>query len=226
MSKDVTSRQKELLTILYNYIRDTGYPPTFEEMRERLNVSSNQSVLDLLYQLEEKKLVKREEGTSRGITILPLGYQLLERSPLVPFLGTTSAGFPLEPIEISGEWQTISSQVTQLKDEIFLLKISGDSMINAGIDDGDIVLIKSQKEFVSGDIVLAQIGDEATIKRFISDDTPPFIYLKPENPRYEVIPFTEEVRLKGKVISVLKNNQWYPVVKRRAENADQKTKPS
>ncbi|XOB46496.1 MAG: transcriptional repressor LexA [Candidatus Nealsonbacteria bacterium] len=209
--KDITKRQKELLSIIYEYIKDTGYPPTFEEMRERLNVSSNQSIIDLLTKLEKQGTIKRSEASARSIVILPLGYKVLNQPRLAAFLGVTSAGAPIEAIEISGEWQSVSSDIKRLKGEIFLLKISGDSMINAGIEDGDIVLVKSQKEFVSGDIVLAQIEDESTIKRFISGDTPPYVYLKPENPKYDIIPFTEEGRLLGKVISVLKNGYWRSV---------------
>ncbi len=89
-----------------------------------------------------------------------------------------------------------------------MLRISGDSMINAGIDDGDMVLVQSKKEFVSKEIVLAEVDGNSTIKRFISEDKPPYVYLKPENPNYENIPFTDEVRLRGKVISILKNNIW------------------
>lgn len=196
------------MRILYDFIRDTGYPPTFDEMRGVLRVISNQSVLDLLNHLEKKKFIKRQESVARSIAVLPLGYEVLGRPPLAPILGVTSAGSPLEAIEVTGEWQQVSSQVSQLKQEVFLLKISGDSMINAGIDDGDVVLVQSQKEFVSGDVVLARIYDETTVKRFISDNTPPFIYLKPENPKYEVIPFDENTRLVGKAISVLKNDSW------------------
>ena len=92
-----------------------------------------------------------------------------------------------------------------------MLKVSGDSMINAGIDDGDAVLVQTKKEFVSGEIVLADNGGEATIKRFMSDDKPPYVYLKPENPKYGNILFTDEVRLKGKVISVFNKEQWKSV---------------
>ena len=208
MVSSITERQKELLENLYRYIISTGYPPTFEELREQLNVSSNQSVIDLLRKLENKKLIKRSESQARSITILPLGYEVLGKPPIAPFLGATSAGVPLQAIEISGEWQILSSQVAMLQDNVFLLQISGDSMINAGIDDGDKVLVKSQKEFVSGDIVLAKVGDESMVKRFISEDKPPYLYLKPENPNYEIIYFTEDVVLEGKVISVLKNGQW------------------
>ena len=91
-----------------------------------------------------------------------------------------------------------------------MLKISGDSMINAGIDDGDAVLVQTVKEFVSKDIVFAEIGDGGTVKRFISEDKPPYVYLKPENPNYKNILFTDDVRLKGKVISILKKSQWMP----------------
>jgi repressor LexA len=210
MGNQATKRQKELLTIIYQYIKDMGYPPTFEEMRESLNVSSNQSVIDLLKKLKDSGLVQRGEG-ARSIAVLPLGYDVLGKPPLVGFLGAISAGVPMEAIEISGEWQAMTSgieKIERLKDEVFMLKISGDSMINAGIDNGDLVLVQFKREFISGDIVYAQIGDEATIKRFISDDRPPYVYLKPENPAYDIIPFTEETELKGKVISILKNDYW------------------
>lgn len=204
----ITPRQKDLLFIIYNYIKSEGYPPTFEEMRERLKVVSNQSVIDLLMKLDKNKYIKKNESIARSIAILPLGYEILGKPLLAPFLGITSAGAPINAIEISGNWQQISPGVAQLADKVFLLKISGDSMINAGIDDGDMVLVKSEKEYISGNIVLARIGDEATIKRFISDENPPYVYLKPENPKYKIIPITDEMKLEGKVISILKEGYW------------------
>lgn len=208
MIKSITKRQRELLSIIYHYIQNEGYPPTFEEMRKRLKVTSNQSVIDLLVRLEKRHIIKRDQSTTRSIVILPIGYEILAKPPLIPFVGITTAGSPIETIEIQGEWQTISPEVSQLKGEIFLLKISGDSMINAGIENNDIVLVKKEKEFSSGTIVLARVGEEATVKRFISDDQPPYIYLKPENPKYTIIPFTHEMRLEGKVLSVLKSGYW------------------
>lgn len=211
MKNRITERQKGLLSIIYEYIKDIGYPPTFEEMRENLGVSSNQSVIDLLYKLEKGGLIKKSEGSARGLSLLPAAYKVLGEPPLAPFLGFTSAGAPMEAVEISGEWQPIADNAVQLKGEVFLLKISGDSMINAGINDGDIVFVKSQKEFIPGDIVLAYHEGGATVKRFISEDKPPYIYLKPENPQYPIIPFTNETELKGRVISILKNGYWKPV---------------
>ena len=208
MTLPITKRQKQTLSIIYNYIKDTGYPPTFEEMREQLGVSSNQSVLDLLNKLEKHRVIKRNESVARSIVILPLGYEALEKPPVVPFLGISHAGAPIAAIEISGEWQTLSPNISKLNEEVFLLKVSGDSMVNASIEEGDIILVKHQKEFVSEDIVLADVNGESTIKRFISDNNPPYVYIKPENPNYPVIPFTERVRLSGKVVSVLKKGTW------------------
>lgn len=211
MKKQITKRQKQLLSVIYRHIKNTGYPPSFEEMREGIGVTSNQSIIDFLDKLIQKKFIKKEQATARGISILPNGYDVLNKPHMVPLLGVTSAGVPTEAIEITGDWKTLPSiqdKLERLNSEIFLLKISGDSMINAGINDGDVVLVQDQKEFISGDIVLAQIGEESTIKRFISEDKPPHIYLKPENPKYKIIPATDDMRLKGKVISVLSNGHW------------------
>jgi len=211
MGKPITTRQKDLLAIIYEYFRDAGYPPTIAEMRERLSVASNQSVIDLLGKLRDKGIIQRNQGNARNVAILPLGYEALGKPPLVPFLGVTTAGAPIEAVEISGEWREMPGGVAKLQSDVFMLRIAGDSMINAGIDDGDAVLVQTKKEFVSGEIVYAQMGDEGTIKRFMSDDKPPYVYLKPENPKYELIPFTHEMELKGKIISVLKNNYWQSV---------------
>ena len=207
----ITKRQKQLLEIIYNYIKDTGYPPTFEEMRESLGVVSNQSIIDLLAKLENQKLLKRNEASARSLTILSLGNKILGQPPLIPFLGSTIAGSPMEAMEIAGEWKQISPEIKELKNNVFILKVFGDSMINAGIENEDIVLVKEQKEFISGDIVLVKIEDGSTIKRFVSNDKPPYVYLKPENPKYKNIPFIDDMELKGKVISILKNGYWGPV---------------
>ncbi|MBI1866492.1 MAG: repressor LexA [Candidatus Staskawiczbacteria bacterium] len=204
----ITKRQKQLLEIIYNHIKDTGYPPTFEEMRESLKVVSNQSVIDLLAKLEKQKFLRKNEASARSLIILPLGNKILERNPLIPMLGSASAGSPIDALEISGEWQEVSTDVAQLKENVFLIKIIGDSMINANIENDDIVLIQNQKEFVSGDIVLANVAGDRTVKRFISDDKPPYVYLKPENPKYENIPFIDDTEIIGKVISVFKKGTW------------------
>lgn len=211
MEKTLTQRQNQLLSLLFEYIKNNGFPPTFEEMRESLGVSSNQSILDLLEKLIKGGFIRRNENAARGLTILPLGYQVLGKPPLAAFLGATAAGAPIEAQEIVGEWQEVPGDVEKLKDEVFLFKVVGDSMINAGIDDADVVLVKAHKEFFSRDVVLAQYGELSTIKRFISEDKPPYVYLKPENPKFNIIPFDPQTRLIGKVISVFKQGYWQPI---------------
>ena len=210
MKKTITERQKQLLEVIYDFCASSGYPPTFEEMRQNLGVSSNQSIVDLLEKLRRDGFIKKDSG-ARSLAILHLGYAAIGRPALAPVLGTTTAGLPAESIEITGAWHPVSADVAKFAEDVFMLKISGDSMINAGIDDGDAVLVQTMKEFVSGDIVFAEIGEEGTVKRFMSDDKPPYVYLKPENPDYKNILFTDDVRLKGKVISILKKSQWVPV---------------
>jgi len=210
MQRAITERQKQLLEVIYDFCASSGYPPTFEEMRQNLGVSSNQSIVDLLEKLRRDGFIKKDSG-ARSLAILHLGYEVIGRPALAPVLGTTTAGLPAESIEIAGDWHPVSSDVAKFAEDIFMLKISGDSMINAGIDDGDAVLVQTMKEFVSGDIVFAEIGDEGTVKRFMSDDKPPYVYLKPENPNYKNILFTDDVRLKGKIISVLKDKSWQSV---------------
>ncbi len=213
MEIQITPRQKELLSVIYNFIQSDGFPPTFEQMREKLGVVSNQSIVDLLEKLKEKKFIKKGTG-ARDLVILPLGYKVLNKPLVAAFLGATSAGAPIEAIGISGEWKILPSnfeKIEKLNEEIFILKIHGDSMINAGIDDGDLVLVQTKKEFYTGEVVLATIGEDTTVKRFISQDKPPYVFLKPENPKYPHISFTDETKLTGKVISVLKNGYWQQV---------------
>lgn len=208
MQNQITKRQKELLAIIYRFIRDTGYPPTLEEMKEKLGVVSNQSILDLLSKLEHQRLIKKQDGAARGIVIKPKGYEILQKPSLVAEVGVTAAGSFMEAVAIKGEWQAVSKEVSKFKDDVYILKIFGDSMTNAGINDGDLVLAQKKKEFYTNDIVVAQTPDGTTVKRFIFEDKPPYVYLKPENLKYKNIRFTEEMRMEGKVISVFKNGFW------------------
>lgn len=199
MNKQPTNRQKELLEIIYKHIEQSGYPPTLEDMREKLKVSSNQSVLDLLKSLEVKKLVKREEGEARSIQILPHGYDAIGKVPLVRVVGKTAAG-PAKEAILQHEWLPLPSGYKKY-DNVFVVQVSGNSMIDVNIYDGDAVLIKKQREYKSGDIVLAQIGEDVTLKTFIAKNNK--TYLKPENPNYRIIAITEDTYFLGKMIANL-----------------------
>lgn len=205
MKSQATTRQKELLSIIYQYIKDEGFPPTMEEMRERLNVSSNQSIIDLLKKLESGGFINKMESVARGIKILPLGLKILGRERLVPVVGFTAAGPYLETFtDIHFKWTELPSgmipnEKLKQSDDVFIVQVSGDSMINAGIDNGDMLLIKKSKEFKSGDIVVARSEEGTTVKKFIAEGGKR--YLKPENPAYENMPIIPgEIHFEGKVI--------------------------
>jgi len=196
----LTERQKQTLMFIYNSIRYSGYPPTLSEIREELQVVSNQAVLDLLKILEEKKYIRKEEGAARGLQVTQKGYDELNVSPYAPMVGTTAAGPFMDTLEQYGEWQEISKDLSKLSDKIALFKIKGDSMIGAGLNDGDIIVIQYHvNEFKNGDIVLVRGDDGITIKRFVNRNGK--AHLAPENPKYDRIPFTPDLRLIGKVIS-------------------------
>ncbi len=199
----LTPRQKLILQVIYNQIKSSGFPPTLADLREALDIKSNQAVLEHLTALENKGFIKREEGAARGIRILSKTFKLLNLKPLIPFAGISSAGSFVEAIEQTGEWKAVSPEITQFQDRVFLIKVNGDSMIGAGIKDGDIVLVKEAEEFKNNDIVLAQTSDGTTVKRFIKKGNQ--IYLKPENPKYKNIYLDEnsDFKLLGVVISNL-----------------------
>lgn len=196
----LTERQKQTLMFIYNSIKYSGYPPTLSDLRESLNVASNQAVLDLLKILETKKYIRREEGAARGLQLTQKGYDGLNVSTYAPMIGVTAAGPFMDTLEQHGEWKEISSDLAKLSDNIALFKVKGESMIGAGLNDGDVVVVKHEvTEFKNGDIVLARSDDGTTIKRFVNTNNK--VYLAPENPKYSRIPFTPDLRLIGKVIS-------------------------
>ena len=205
MQKEIaTKRQKQVLKIIYSSLINAGFPPSFSELKEKLKISSNQSLLDIFSVLERKCLIRREEGSARGIKILKAGYKTINAPPLAPIVGSTSAGSFTEAIEEIDVWQPLSKDVQTIAEDVMIVRVMGDSMINADIKDGDFILFKKTNEFVSGDIVLAQTPDGTTVKRFISQDNPPHVFLKPENPKYSNIPFTDDMRLVAKMVK--KNN--------------------
>ena len=204
MESSITTRQKQLLQVIYDFIKNTGFPPTFEEMREKLNVSSNQSVIDLLEKLEQERAIRRNEGSARSININPLGYKILGKQ-MCPLVGVSAAGPFLDSFTDNDfKWMEIPSNIIpnekiKQSDEVFIVQVSGDSMINAGIDDGNLLLVNKLKEFKTGDIVVARNSDGTTVKRFVVEGGKR--YLKPENPAYQNIPIIPgEIFFEGKVI--------------------------
>ena len=144
----ITKRQKDLLLSIYNSLKNEGFPPSFDELKAKLNISSNQAIIDHLSSLEKKGLISREEKSARGIKITPLGFKTIKTNPLIPVAGNSYAGAFAETFSQSS-WMTLSNHVEKLEEQVYIIKINGDSMINAGINDGDHLLVQEKKEFVS-----------------------------------------------------------------------------
>lgn len=198
---DLTLRQKQVLKAIYRSIKDSGFPPTLADLRDELDVVSNQAVLDLLRILEDKKYIKKEEGAARGIKILRKGYDALGAKAMMPYVGVSAAGPYMQAFE-DIQWKNVGQNVEELED--ILVKVRGDSMIGAGLEDGDIVIVRKAKEFKNGDIVLARNDDETTIKRFVHENGR--VYLKPENPKYKNLPIYPDTRLVGKILKKINVN--------------------
>lgn len=205
MSTKLTSKQKSVLELIYASLETSGFPPTLADLREELGLASNQSVLNFLEALEKKDCIKREEGQARGIIILPLGYKEIGKDPLVKMAGYSAAGPYLESFLETFTFIPIETKVlenekiNEAKDRVFVIQVIGDSMINAGINDGDNLLIRESKEYKSGDIVLAETEEGATVKKFVAEGGKR--YLEPQNPAYQrMIIIPGEVRFRGKII--------------------------
>lgn len=204
-AKNLTPKQRKVLAMVYESIHSAGYPPSLSDLKYKLGVSSNQSVLNFFSALESKGCITRQKGEARGIKILPLGFKILGKDRLAQVAGESSAGPFTESYAESFRWVTLpgavlqNEEIKQAQDEVFVVQVRGDSMINAAIDDGDLLLIKKTREFKSGDIVVARNDDGTTVKRFVAEPDGR-AYLKPENPAYKIIPIFENTLFEGKVI--------------------------
>ena len=182
MKKELTKRQEEILTYIKKYIVKHGYPPATREIGAALNLSSPATVHVHLKHLEEMGLIRKTSSKFRTIEVLGENEyaDVKEDIVKVPLLGKITAGSPIEAIENPGEYFDLPVSLVPSKEEIFTLKVSGMSMINAGIYDGDIVIVQKQKMAKNGEIVVAMTEEnEVTLKRFYKEDG--YIRLQPEN---------------------------------------------
>ena len=199
---NITKRQKELLNYLTVAIREKGLPPTISEMAKALGVASKNAVAKLLRALEEQGFLKRD-GTPRGLRVFDeFRNEILAGSWAVPILGSIPAGSPLRVEEQVEDWVNLPQSLIRGRKDVFLLKVRGDSMVGAGILAGDLVIVKPTREAKSGDIVVALLHDEATVKRFL--EIRGRKYLKPENPKYQNIYPQEEWTVQWKVVGVIR----------------------
>ncbi len=192
----------ERMSQIYSYIKefllDKGYPPSVREIGKAVGLKSSSTVHGYLNQLEESGLIRRDPTKPRAIDLLE--DKPWERTVNVPLIGTVTAGTPILAQENIEEVFAFPQNLLGTDSETFMLKIDGESMINAGIYDGDYIMVKQQNTANNSDIVVALVnGETATVKRFFKEKN--HIRLQPENDSME--PFYEkDVTILGKVIGV------------------------
>ncbi|HBT63960.1 MAG TPA: transcriptional repressor LexA [Ruminococcaceae bacterium] len=191
--KPLNSKQKKVLMFLKERAQD-GVPPTVREICAAADIKSTSTVHAYLKILENEGYISRQSGLNRAIRMPG------ENVARVPLLGRVTAGKPILAIEEVEDYVPYSGGGYNPGD-LFALRVSGDSMLNAGILDGDVVIVRKTSVADNGEIVVALIGDEATVKRIYCENG--YIRLQPENEKYEPIIVKEAIVL-GKVISLLR----------------------
>lgn len=198
----LTDKQQYILKIIKQSIAKNGFPPTVREIGQQAHLSSSATTFFHLTKLEEKGYIRKGNGKNRTIEVLvPNEYiEKNENVVEVPLLGKVTAGIPIEAIETPDEYFPIPANLINTKNEVFTLKVSGESMINVGIYDGDILIVERKNTANNGDTVVAMNSDnEATVKTFYKENG--YFRLQPENDTMEPI-ILKEVTILGKAIGL------------------------
>lgn len=199
--EDLTRRQHEVLEYLKGYIDDNGYAPCVRDICLALDLKSTSTAHAHLTKLERKGYISRDPAKPRTIMIKDGSEnKIKERMVAVPVLGRVAAGIPITAVENIEEYISLPYSLLGSED-VFMLNVSGDSMLGAGICDRDKIIAQKQCYAQNGDIVVALLEDEATVKRYFVEEGR--VRLQPENENYQPI-YTRDIDILGKVIGVLR----------------------
>ena len=202
MENTLTEKQEALLNFIEQYQMENGSSPTLREMREYFGVASDNGILKHLKALEEKGKIQKDES-HRGIKLLSAVKAKLNKENIrLPLLGTVPAGGPVSSEEYVENWVEVGQDIIYRGKESFLLRVKGDSMIDAGIYEGDIVVVCTEMDAKVGDIVVALVDGGSTVKRYMSSEGQ--IYLKPENQNYGNIYPEGELCIQGVVTGLIR----------------------
>jgi len=211
MKKELTERQKEVFEFIKEYIEFNSFPPTYREIGSQFNIVSTFGVKRHIDALIKKGYLNTEQNMSRTISLTGINDSksanlLMEEIIEIPIVGRVAAGQPILAEENIEGTLSLQASLINKRDNCFGLKVKGDSMINAGIFEGDVVVINPQQNANNGEIVVALLGDEATLKRY--ERTGNQVYLIPENENYQKINVNEreDFSIVGKVLGVFR---WY-----------------
>lgn len=197
----LTNKQENVLVAIKKYIAKNGYPPTVRELGSILNLTSTATIQAHLKTLERKGYIKKSNVKNRTLELLvPNEYD--ENNPVmeIPLVGKVTAGSPIDAIEIPNEYFSIPITMIPKGKQVFALNVQGESMINAGIYDGDTIIVEKKQNAENGEIVVAMNdNNEATVKRFYKEKD--HIRLQPENDTMDPI-ILDNVTILGKVVGL------------------------
>ena len=197
----ITEKQREILEYIKNEILNKGYPPAVREICEAVKLKSTSSVHAHLESLEKNGYIRRDPTKPRAIEIMDENFNLTRREVVnIPVIGSVAAGAPILAVENIEAYFPLPADMMP-NQNAFLLNVKGDSMIKAGIFEGDKVLVQQQPTAENGEIVVALVDDSATVKRFYKEAG--HIRLQPENDAYEPIIVTD-CTIMGKVFGVFR----------------------
>lgn len=199
MDLNLTKRQSEIFEFITGYLDKTGYPPTVREIGKALGLHSPSTVHAHLAKLEKSGVLRRDPSKPRAIEVL-VDRAKRVIAPGVPLVGDVAAGAPILAEENIEELLEVPAMIGAESGD-YALRVRGDSMRDAGILEGDTVIVRPTEEASNGEIVVALLGDEATVKRYFRE--PDAVRLQPENPDYEPI-ITREAQILGRVIGVFR----------------------
>lgn len=195
----LSEREKSVYKFIKSNIQNQGYAPSVRDICAALGIKSTSTVHQYIKRLEDKGLIHKEDGKSRALRLDDSETSSAEPKNLrVPLIGQVRAGLPVLAVENYEGYVDYPASMSGANDVLFALRVVGDSMIEAGILDGDIVIVESRRYAENGEIVLALIDDSATVKRFFKEDG--YIRLQPANSSMEPI-LVRDVTILGKVIA-------------------------
>lgn len=200
--ENLTNRQKDVLDFVKSYIVSHGYPPTVREIGSALGINSPATIHAHLKNLEKKGIIRKDNSKNRAIELLVENEYIPENEKVieVPLLGKITAGSPIEAIETPDEFFSLPSYLLPKGKEVFTLKVSGTSMINAGILDGDVVIVERRNTARNGEIIVAMTDDnEVTLKTYYKEKN--HFRLQPENDTMDPI-ILNNVFILGKAIGL------------------------
>ncbi len=197
----ITEKQQEILTFIKDEILSRGYPPTVRDICTAVNLKSTSSVHAHLESLEKNGYIRRDPTKPRAIEIIDDNFNLTRREMVnVPLVGQVAAGMPILATQNIENYFPVPSEYMP-NQQSFMLRVHGESMINAGIFDGDIILVQQQDTADNGDMVVALVEDSATVKTFYKEDS--YYRLQPENDSMDPIIVTD-CQILGKVFGVFR----------------------